>query len=105
MTELAQMSLMLEDPGALLAGFAERSQQLQHILRQAGYQRPGSAGAEGFTRGVSVAGLRLVSRVATRAGLSDWPHITTWADYDALIAAVLEEIQHTPKTTHDIRSH
>ena len=90
MTERAQLSLMLGDPGVLLAGFAERSQRLQGILRQAGYQRLG---------GVSGEGLRLVSRVARAAGLRDWTNTNTWADYDALIAAVSTQIQsHT--TTH-----
>lgn len=67
-----------------LPGFSERSQRLQSILRAAGYQRRG---------GVSGEGLRLVSRVARRSGLRDWPNTTTWKDYDELIAAVSTDIQ------------
>jgi hypothetical protein len=79
MTDGAQLSLMIGDGTALLAGFAERSERLQGILIHAGYQRRG---------GVSAAGLRLVSQVARRDRLRDWPRTQTWADYDALIAAV-----------------
>lgn len=84
MTAAYQLSLMLGDRAALLAGFAERSHRLQRILRQAGFQRRG---------GVSGDGLRLVSRVARAAGVRDWPQTKTWADYDALIAAVSHEIK------------
>ena len=84
MTAAYQLSLMLGDRAALLAGFAERSHRLQRILRQAGFHRGG---------GVSGDGLRLVSRVAGGRGLRDWPQTKTWADYDALIEAVSHEIK------------
>ena len=84
MTACSQLSLMLGDRAALLAGFAERSHRLQRILRQAGFQRGG---------GVSGNGLRFVSRVARAAGVRDWTNTKTWADYDALIAAASHEIE------------
>lgn len=66
------------------AGFVERSLRLQGILQDAGYKK-GS--------GVSTQGIRLVSRVAKREQLRDWPHARTWADYDRLLTAVTEEIR------------
>jgi len=61
----------------------EKSLQLQELLRAAGF----GAGA-----GVSTAGIRLVSSVARREGLRDWPFTKTLQDYDALIAAVAKEL-------------
>jgi hypothetical protein len=84
-----QLLLTLEHPAhagcgeASCSGFVERSLRLQRILRDAGY-RKGS--------GISNQGIRLVSRVAKRERLRDWPNTRSWADYDALIAAVAAEI-------------
>ena len=85
-----QLVLTLEQPAyvgcgaASCSGFAERSLQLQRILRDAGY-RKGS--------GISNDGVRLVSRVAKRERVRDWAHTRSWADYDMLIAAVASEIE------------
>jgi hypothetical protein len=84
-----QLLLTLEQPAhagcgaASCSGFVERSLRLQRILRDAGH-RKGS--------GVSNKGIRLVSRVAKRERIRDWPHTRSWADYDVLIAAVTAEI-------------
>jgi hypothetical protein len=84
-----QLLLTLEQPThagggtASCSGFAERSLLLQRILRDAGYQK-GS--------GICNKGIRLVSQVAKQERLRDWPHTRSWADYDALIAAVAAKI-------------
>lgn len=68
-----------------LQAFATRSRKLQELLREAGYRKGD---------GVSTAGLLLVSRVAKRDGLRDWPDTRSLADYDALISAVAAELSH-----------
>jgi hypothetical protein len=63
--------------------FAARSQELQRILRAAGYSKGD---------GVSTAGLELVSALAKKNKLRQWPDTQTIADYDALIAVVRDDL-------------
>jgi len=63
--------------------FAEKSLQLQRILRAAGF-------AKGD--GVNILGLRLVSTIARANGLRDWPETRSLDDYDRLIAAVTSHL-------------
>jgi len=65
------------------SAFAARSQQLQQILRAAGYCKGD---------GVSTAGLKLVSTLARRHRLRDWPHTQTLSDYDALLEVTREHL-------------
>lgn len=66
-----------------LQAFAERSRKLQELLRAAGHRKGD---------GVSTEGIKLVSRVAKRDGLRDWPDTRTLEDYDRLISAVAAEL-------------
>lgn len=63
--------------------FVARSQELQRILRAAGYSKGD---------GVSTAGLQLVSALANKNKLRQWPDTQTIADYDALIAVVRDDL-------------
>jgi hypothetical protein len=77
---------LLRGPSSLIPppppdGFVERSLELQRLLIDHGYGRKSGSG-------ITSSGLRLVSSIARAAGLRDWPHTRTFADYDALIAAV-----------------
>ena len=63
--------------------FVARSQELQRILRAAGYSKGD---------GVSTAGLELVSALANKNKLRQWPDTQTIADYDALIAVVRDDL-------------
>lgn len=77
------------------SGFVERSHRLQDILRAAGFRKG---------NGISGEGIRLVSRVAKREGIRDWPHTRTWSDYDSLIAAVEKELGNVAGQTRPERS-
>jgi len=63
-----------------------KSQELQQLLRQHGFAKPGSGS-------VTAAGCNLVRQVAKLRGLRDWPDTRTPEDYDALIAAVTAHFQ------------
>lgn len=64
-------------------GLGKKSAELQALLTGAGFVKGG---------GVSSDGLALVSRVAKARGIRDWPDTRHAADYDALQAAVQEEL-------------
>lgn len=71
------------EPAWKLSGFVERSYRLQRILIDAGFRK---------RDGISTEGIRLVSRVAKRERIRDWPNTQTLSDYEALIAAVKNEL-------------
>jgi hypothetical protein len=84
----------LEDAVAVLDRHAmsSRSYFLQELLKSAGYHKTSQLGIPRVQ--VSKAGLELVSRVAKENNLRDWPHTRNVADYDALIRAVKEHLDH-----------
>jgi hypothetical protein len=66
-----------------LEAFAQKSRELQELLRSRGY-------ANGD--GVAVAGLVVVGVIARRLRIKDWKDVSSLSDYDRLIAAVRESL-------------